>query len=345
MTSTAEVRHIVLDFYLRNGFSKCDGTGLLSDIFPHTFTPSVGHPEAILAVNSEPIPILQCAIQDICFRAIDLNRVGFGPHLSLFEMSVSLRITDFTRDHCIREIQWAFEILSKVLGVDPRRLYVTTFPGTEVYGVNVEADDWSAIAWQEMGVPSKNIVRAPGEACILIPESANEPAGIRSEVFYKPAKSEAAFEIATLEFLRYKTVSMKGARSLRALPDGLGLLATAFGIERLILAVDGLESIFDVQDLRALVESIARSVGYPSYHQLNPYPYRILADAFRASSAIIQSGQVQDNSRRGQILRNVIGRLRRMSSELGVPCREIIAALLPDSDRTNPWANKLLDLL
>lgn len=339
MTATSTIRTSLLNFYVEKlGFLECKGAGLLSDTFPHTFTPSVGHPEAIQAVSAEQIPKLRCVIQDVCFRAIDQTRVGFGPHLSLFEMSVSLSIAEFTREACYREITSAFTTLTTCLGLNPNDLYITVFPGARILGTSIPRDDWSPETWHRLGVPKNNIVPAPGDACVLVPDTANEPAGVRSEVFYQPPDGRPPFEIATIEFLQFRTVASKGKRSLASLPGNLGLFATAYGIERLAVALNNYDSVFDVDDVRALVERIVEVVGFPTFYQLQPYPFRIFADAYRGAKAIFQAGQHLDNSRRGQVLRSVLARLRRSSNELGVQPKKLVEGLLSEEEANEAWS-------
>ena len=340
-----KLRHDLREYHVRAAFLPQRGAGLLSDVFPNTFTPSVGHPEAIHAVSSEPLPRLRRFVQDTCFRAIDLNRVGYGPHLSLFEMSVSLRLTEFSRDACIAEIECAFEALINIVGLNPRSLFITTYPGGTVLGTHIAPDDWSSDTWHRLGVPGENIIPAPGDACVLAPDAVREPAGVRSEVFYQPLTGAAPFEIATLEFLQYRMRDESGAKSLELLPTRSGLLATAFGLERLDMAVASLPSIFDVDEVRVVVDRVVAHIGSPTLYAIQPLPYRIVADACRAIVAILAAGQPLDRSRRGQVARTVIGRIVRASRELGAQPRELVAGVLTEQDSRQPWATVLLDAL
>lgn len=341
--SLPRLRQTIRDFYCdHNAFTAQQGTGLLSDVFPNTFTPSVGHPEAIQAVRCDPIPRLRNLIQDICFRAVDLNRVGFGPHLSLFEMSVSLWITDFCRENCVAEIERTFTNLVDALHLEPRNVLVTIYPGGGMIDTPIEADDWSRDAWCRLGIPPDNIIPAPGNACVLVPDTAGEPAGIRSEVFYRPATGAPPFEIATLEFLQYRMADSKGRKFLEVLPSCTGLCATAYGLERLEVAICSLDSIFDVEEVRVVLERVVDQAACPAFYAVQPYPFRVVADAYRAVTAILRAGQPLDQSRRGQIARNVVGRIRRGIAELGMQPCHMIQALLTQEELQSDWASVLL---
>ena len=92
------------------------------------------HPDGLRLVNSQT-----------CFRGQDVEEVGDNRHTTFFEMLGNWSLGDYTK---AEQIPWLFEFLVDVVGLDPNKLYVSCFIGSEKD--NILRDDESANIWQEL---------------------------------------------------------------------------------------------------------------------------------------------------------------------------------------------------
>jgi alanyl-tRNA synthetase len=286
------------------------------------------HPKGRRLVNSQR-----------SFRAEDIDEVGDNRHTTFFEMLGNWSFGDyFKRD----QLAWFFEFLTEVLGMDPNRLYVTVFSGSERY--NIQRDTESAQIWRGLfrstGVKAEEIdlitsdaasVNGMQEARIFyygveknwwsrsgVPESmpTGEPGGPDSEVFYDfqtPHDDSYGTKChPNCDCGRFMEIGnsvfmqyiKKSDISFEELPQKN--VDFGGGLERITAAVNDDPDIFKVDALDILIDKIEESTDRRYGEKEFQKSFRVIADHMRAATFMLESGVVPSNSEQGYVLRRLI---------------------------------------
>ncbi|MCU1352311.1 MAG: alaS [Acidimicrobiales bacterium] len=318
----------------------------------HTAVPSAGliphHPSAPMFTNSGMMPFVPYFLGEEappfsppratsvqrCVRAggkhNDLDAIGRSPrHLSFFEMLGNFSFGDYTK---VEAIPWAWELVTEVLGLDPERIWVTCHVG----------DDEAVALWvDEVGFPAERIVRLDKDNFWEMGDTG--PCGPSSELFWDfgpaygpdggPANPEAEnrfVEFWNLVFTQY----FRGADGqLSDLPRRN--VDTGAGLERMLGITIGSNSVFDTDELAALVGEAQSLTGAPlGRDPQSDVALKLLADHARTMSFLIADGVTPSNEDRGYVLRRIIRRAIRFAYLLGV-----------ESEVTPTMAERTIDLM
>ena len=318
----------------------------------HTLVPAASliptHPTAPMFTNSgmmqfvpiflgeEPSPYdpPRAASIQKCVRAggkhNDLDAIGRTPrHLSFFEMLGNFSFGDYFKAEAI---PWAWELLTEVLGLDPDRLWVT---------VHV-SDGQAAEIWTDaVGFPRERIQRLDKDNFWEMGDTG--PCGPSSEIFWdygpefgpdggpeNPAAENRYVEIWNLVFPQY----FRGPDgSLSDLPKpGID---TGAGLERMLTALNGTHTVYDVDPLNRLVE-VAQSITGKRLgtDERTDIGLKILADHGRTMTFLVADRIVPSNEDRGYVLRRIIRRAVRYAYLLG-----------RESDLTGPLVAAVIDAM
>lgn len=249
-----------------------------------------------------------------CFRTSDLNEVGDVSHLTFFEMLGNFSFGDYFSQEAI---DWALDLLVEGYHLDKEKMAFTFFGGSK----NLPADEETKTVLLGAGISEKKILALGQEDNFWGPVGKSGPCGPTAEIYYQ-VKAGAPFpqsvedlnsrflEIWNLVFNRY--LQQEGGR-LSDLPE-LGV-DTGLGLERLVMILEGKESIFET-DLLAGLLSILEEKGKMDFTQA-PCSYRILADHFRGVVFLVADGVRPSNLGRNYILRRVIRRLVENGEKIG----------------------------
>ncbi|HEV2757934.1 MAG TPA: alanine--tRNA ligase, partial [Acidimicrobiales bacterium] len=303
----------------------------------HTLHPSMGliphHPAAPMFANAgmnqflpiilgeEPVPDPPRATSvQKCLRVKgkhdDIANVGVtSGHLTFFQMLGNFSFGDYFKAEII---PWAWELLTDVLKIDGDRLWVTVH----------ETDDEAAEIWQKaVGLPPERIQRMGADNFWEMGETG--PCGPSSEIFYDRGEAYGApggpahgadarfLEIWNLVFMQYNRL---GDGSLEPLP--LRIIDTGAGLERMLTVLEGVDSVFETDELRRMVAAAERATG----RRLGDDPkddvsLRVLADHARTVTFMVADGQTPSNEDRGYVLRRILRRAVRHAYGLGVEGR------------------------
>ena len=312
----------------------------------HTLLPSSSliptHPTAPMFTNSgmmQFVPVFlgeespafdppRAATIQKCVRAggkhNDLDAIGRTPrHLSFFEMLGNFSFGDYFKAEAI---PWAWELLTEVLGLDGDRMWVT------VHVSDDEAEDLWADA---VGFPRDRIQRLDKDNFWEMGDTG--PCGPSSEIFWdygtefgpsggpaNPAAEDRFVEIWNLVFPQY----FRGHDGeLSDLPRrGID---TGAGLERILTAMNGTHTVYDVDPLRGLVE-VAQSITGRQLgaDERTDVALKVLADHARTITFLVADGIVPSNEDRGYVLRRIIRRAVRYAYLLGVE-RDLSGRLIP----------------
>ncbi len=282
-------------------------------------------------LGTEPPPAPRCVSIQRCVRAggkhNDLDRVGFTRrHHTFFEMMGNFSFGDYFKKEAI---VFAWEYLTKTLGLSPSVLWVTIFTD----------DDEAASLWQSVaGVDPSRIVRL-GEKDNFWQMGNTGPCGPCSEILVDqgPAFScgrptcavgcdcDRYLEIWNLVFMQY---DRNDAGILTPLPRPS--IDTGMGLERLASVLQGAQSNFETDLFLPLMEAIGKKtrIPYGRGQGEKDFAYRVIADHVRASTFLVWEGLVPSNEGRGYVLRRFIRRAMQFSLDLGLP-----TPFLPDLSR------------
>ncbi len=298
------------------------------------------HPSGKRLVNSQK-----------SFRAMDIEEVGDNRHTTFFEMLGNWSLGDYFKKE---QLPWFFEFLTDVVGLDPKKLYVTVFLGDEKN--NVPRDTESAEIWKriflEKGIKSKVVLlgsEADGYEKGMqggrifyydakknwwsragVPENmpAGEPGGPDSEVFYDfgtPHDKKFGKEChPNCDCGRFLEIGNSVFMQYIKKEDGsFGLLPKqnvdfGGGLERIAAASNENPDVFRT-DIFEEVIALLEKFSQKWYSDKNfTRSFRIIADHIRAATFMIGDGVRPSNTERGYVLRRLIRRAVQHANRLGI---------------------------
>ena len=121
-----ELRRLFVEFFTERWATEVPSSSLVPLNDPTVLLTVAGMQQMIpffMGVEQPPSPRL-CSVQK-CFRTVDIDEVGDESHLTFFEMLGNFSVGDYFKEDAIR---WSWELMTKVYGMDPDRLWVTVYP-------------------------------------------------------------------------------------------------------------------------------------------------------------------------------------------------------------------------
>ena len=261
-----------------------------------------------------------------CIRTGDIENVGkTARHGTFFEMLGNFSFGDYFKKEAIH---WTWEFLTDVVGLDPERLYPSVY---------LDDDEAYEIWNKEIGVPENRIYRFGKEDNFW--EHGAGPCGPCSEVYYdrgekygcgKPdcapgCDCDRYMEIWNNVFTQFENDGHGNYTTLAQKN-----IDTGMGLERLAVAVQEVDSMFDIDTIRALRDRICEIAGktYQADHE-DDVSIRVITDHIRSATFMISDGITPSNAERGYVLRRLIRRAARHGRRLGIQ-----GAFLADLSKT-----------
>ena len=311
-----ELRRMFLDFMESKGHLKMKSFSLV----PH-------NDNSLLIINSGMAPLKPYFTgQEIpprrrvttcqkCIRTGDIENIGkTARHGTFFEMLGNFSFGDYFKKEAIA---WSWEFLTQVVGLDPDRLYPSVY----------EDDDEAFELWnKQQGIPAERIFRFGKEDNFW--EHGSGPCGPCSEIYYDRGEKYGCGKpgcTVGCDCDRYMEVWNNVFSQFNN--DGHGHytdliqknIDTGMGLERLAVAVQDVDSIFDVDTLRALTDHVGE-VAHAVYHEdeKKDVSIRIITDHIRSVTFMISDGIMPSNEGRGYVLRRLLRRAARHGRILGI---------------------------
>ncbi|MBI4011797.1 MAG: alanine--tRNA ligase, partial [Candidatus Rokubacteria bacterium] len=263
----------------------------------------------------------RAATSQKCLRTGDLENVGRTPgHHTFFEMLGNFSFGDYFKEAAVA---YAWEFLTKDLGLPPARLWATVYTDDdEAFGL------WQRVA----GLPPDKILRL-GEKDNFWAMGETGPCGPCSEVHYHQgdhlscAEAEAGracrgpacecdrwLEIWNLVFMQF---DRDATGRLTPLPKPS--IDTGMGLERIAAVVQGVESNFLTDLIRPLIAHVERlSERRYGEQEEADIAMRVIADHARAAAFLISDQVLPSNEWRGYVLRRIMRRAMRHGRLLGL---------------------------
>ena len=250
-----------------------------------------------------------------CIRTGDIENVGkTARHGTFFEMLGNFSFGDYFKEEAI---QWTWEFLTEVVGLDPDRLYPS------VYVDDAEAFEiWN----KKMGIPAERIFKFGKEDNFW--EHGSGPCGPCSEVYYdrgekygcgKPdctvgCDCDRYMEIWNDVFTQFDNDGNGNYSELEQKN-----IDTGMGLERLASVVQDVDSIFDVDTIKALRDHVCRLAGVEYGKEYDSdVSIRVITDHIRSVTFMISDGIMPSNEGRGYVLRRLLRRACRHGRLLGI---------------------------
>ena len=316
-----ELRKMYLDFFESKGHLVMNSFSLI----PH-------NDKSLLLINAGMAPLKPYFTgQEIpprrrvttcqkCIRTGDIENVGkTARHLTFFEMLGNFSFGDYFKHEAIA---WSWEFLTKVLGLEEDRLYPS------IYGEDDEAFDiWT----KEIGVPAERITRfyrdENGE-CDNFWEHGAGPCGPCSEIYYDRGEKygcgspdckvgcdcDRFMEVWNNVFTQFDG---DGHGNYTELENKN--IDTGMGLERLAVVMQDVDSVFDVDTMKAIRDKVCEMSG-KTYETdaLDDVSIRLITDHIRSSTFMVSDGIMPTNEGRGYVLRRLIRRAARHGRMLGI---------------------------
>ena len=256
-----------------------------------------------------------------CVRTGDIENVGkTARHLTFFEMLGNFSFGDYFKHEAIA---WSWEFLTKVLGLEEDRLYPS------IYGEDEEAYEiWT----KEVGVPGEKITRfyrdpETGE-CDNFWEHGAGPCGPCSEIYYDRGEKygcgspdckvgcdcDRFMEVWNNVFTQFEGDGKGGYTELSQKN-----IDTGMGLERLAVVMQDVDSVFDIDTMKAIRDKICEMSGKKyEVDAMDDVSIRLITDHIRSSTFLVSDGVMPSNEGRGYVLRRLIRRAARHGKMLGI---------------------------
>lgn len=348
--NTQEIRQAYLRFFQDRQHERINRAPLVLTDDPTTLFTGSGmqpllpyllgkdHPAGTKLVNSQT-----------CLRAQDIEDVGDNRHTTYFEMLGNWSMGEYFKK---QQIEWFFEFLTEVVGLDPNKIYATCFIGDEANGI--PRDDEAAEIWKEVfakkGIDAKVVdletaeigdkLGMQGGRIFFYNDKENwwsrgggiadtpigDPCGPDSEVFYDfgeqnhdPSFGEAH---PASDSGRFMEIGNQVFMQYRRLEDGsfepLERKNVDFGggLERIAAAQMDSPDVFKISLLAPIIEKIEELSG--KKYESNTASMRVIADHLRAATFLAVDGCAPANKEQGYVMRRLLRRAIRFAFDLGL---------------------------
>ena len=316
-----ELRRKYLEFFESKGHLKMNSFSLV----PH-------NDNSLLLINAGMAPLKpyftgqeipprrRVTTCQICIRTGDIENVGkTARHLTFFEMLGNFSFGDYFKHEAIN---WSWEFLTKVIGMDPDRLYPSIY-----------ADDDEAFnIWtKEVGVPADRITRFYRDEngdCDNFWEHGAGPCGPCSEIYYdrgikygcgKPdckvgCDCDRYMEVWNNVFTQFESDGHHHYTELKQKN-----IDTGMGLERLAVVVQDVDSVFDIDTMKAIRDRICELAGVEyQVNEKDDVSIRLITDHIRSVTFMASDGITPSNEGRGYVFRRLLRRAARHGRTLGI---------------------------
>src|SRR3984885_10661441 len=317
MSGVNEIRSTFLKFFADNGHEIVPSSPLVPRNDPTLMFTNAGMVQfKNVFTGVEKRPYQRATTSQKCVRAggkhNDLDNVGYtARHLTFFEMLGNFSFGDYFKE---RAIELAWNLITKEFGLNKDKLLVTVYhTDDEAFGL------WKKIA----GFSEDRIIRiATSDNFWQMGDTG--PCGPCSEIFIDRGEhiwggppgspeedGERFLEFWNLVFMQFEQLE-GGVRNPLPRPS----IDTGMGLERMACIMQGVESVFETDTFRQLIDATASALGQ-SPKDDSIASFRVIADHLRTSSFLIADGVLPSNEGRGYVLRRIMRHAMRQAPLLG----------------------------
>ncbi len=317
MSGVSEIRSTFLDYFRKNGHEVVASSPLVPRNDPTLMFTNAGMVQfKNVFTGLEHRSYSRAATAQKSVRAggkhNDLDNVGYtARHLTFFEMLGNFSFGDYFKE---RAIELAWNLITKDFGLPKDKLLVTVY----------HTDDDAASLWKRIaGFSDDRIIRIPTSDNFWAMGDTG-PCGPCSEIFIdrgehiwggppgSPEEDGDRFlEFWNLVFMQFEQVTKE-----ERVPLPRPSIDTGMGLERMASILQGVESVFETDLFRHLIDATASALGQgPDAETVASF--RVIADHLRSSSFLVADGVLPSNEGRGYVLRRIMRRAMRHAQLLG----------------------------
>ncbi|HHT89111.1 MAG TPA: alanine--tRNA ligase [Clostridiales bacterium] len=265
--------------------------------------------------GQEEPPSKRVATCQKCIRTGDIENVGkTSRHATFFEMLGNFSFGDYFKSE---SLAWSWEFLTEVIGLDKDRLYPSVY----------EEDDEAFDIWhKEIGIAKERIYRMGKEDNFW--EIGSGPCGPCSEIYYdrgeKYGCGKATCEVGCdcdrfIEIWNNVFTQFYGDGNGNYTELEKKNIDTGMGLERLAVAVQDVESIFDIDTMKAIREKVCEIADVEYLSDLKKdISIRLITDHIRSVTFMASDGIIPSNEGRGYVFRRLLRRAARHGRLLGI---------------------------
>ncbi len=348
--TTIQLRDAYLNFFKDRGHAIIPSASLLPENDPTTLFTGSGMQPMVPYLLGQPHPLgTRISDSQKSFRSQDIEEVGDNRHTTFFEMLGNWSLGDYFKKE---QIEWMYEFLTKTVGLNPNRLYITCFRGLD----SIPKDEEAAGYWQAQF--AKDGIEAPivdfpeengmGDGRIFyynekknwwsragVPNNmpVGEPGGPDTEMFWdfgaqmglheqSQWKDEPChvncdcgrfMEIGNNVFMQYQ----KTADGFIELPQRN--VDFGGGLERIAAALFDTPDVFKIDLFDTMREALETASGKKyGENTKETYAFRVILDHIRASTFLISDNALPSNKDQGYFTRRMIRRAVRFGRDLGI---------------------------
>ncbi|MFT0876450.1 alanine--tRNA ligase [Rhodopseudomonas sp. G2_2311] len=317
MSGVNEIRSTFLNYFAKNGHEIVSSSPLVPRNDPTLMFTNAGMVQfKNVFTGLEKRSYQRATTSQKCVRAggkhNDLDNVGYtARHLTFFEMLGNFSFGDYFKE---RAIELAWNLITRDFGLKKDKLLVTVY----------HTDDEAAGYWKKIaGFSDDRIIRIPTSDNFWAMGDTG-PCGPCSEIFIDRGEhifggppgspdedGDRFLEFWNLVFMQYDQVT-KDERVALPRPS----IDTGMGLERMASILQGVDSVFDTDLFRSLIDATSSALGRGPTEQ-DAASFRVIADHLRSSSFLIADGVLPSNEGRGYVLRRIMRRAMRHAQLLG----------------------------
>jgi len=322
MMTSGEIRQKFLDFFASKGHVIVPSAPIVVKNDPTLMFTNAGMNQfKDYFLGNKQAPNKRVADTQKCLRVSgkhnDLEEVGVDTyHHTMFEMLGNWSFGDYFKKEAI---EWSWELLTKVYGLDKDRLYVTIFEGDTKEGLPRDEEaynEWKKYVREDriiMGNKKDNFWEmgdtGPCGPCTEIHFDSRPNANNDGHSLVNNDETGTVMEIWNNVFIQFNRLK---DGTLELLPDKH--VDTGMGLERLVKVVLGKVSNYDTDVFTGMISEIAKISDYRygddrSINEKNAsIAMRVIADHIRAVSFCIADGQLPSNTGAGYVVRRILRR-------------------------------------
>ena len=326
-----ELRKKWIEFFKKRGHTPISSASLIPENDPTVLFTTAGMHPLVPYLLGQPHPAGKrlCDAQK-CVRTGDIDEVGDATHCTFFEMLGNWSLGDYFKTEMV---PWSYEFLTKELGLDPNRLAVTVFEGDS----DCPRDEETAKLWIKCGIKKENVFYLGKKHNWWGPAGQTGPCGPDTEMFYDTGKPKCSKTCSpACDCGKYVEVWNDVFMQFNKTADGTfeplkqKNVDTGMGLERALMNMQGLKSVYDTDVFVPIVNKIKELSGADTDNADALRAVRVVADHIRTATFIIgdERGVTPSNVDQGYILRRLLRRAIRFGGGIGLKSRDYSAIAL-----------------
>ena len=310
-----EIREKYLSFFESKGHLRLPSFSLVPKNDPSVLLINAGMtPLKPYFIGAEKPPRTRVTTCQKCIRTPDIENVGkTARHGTFFEMLGNFSFGDYFKREAIT---WAWEFVTKVMEMPEDRLYVSIY----------EDDDEAFEIWnKEIGLAPERIFRMGKKDNFW--EHGTGPCGPCSEIYFdrgpergcgKPdctvgCDCDRYIEFWNLVFTQFDKQEDGTYTKLEKKN-----IDTGMGLERLAVIMQDVDSLFEVDTIRRILEYVCEKAGVIYGQGEEDVSIRVITDHIRSTTMMVADGILPSNEGRGYVLRRLLRRAARHGRLLGI---------------------------